>query len=430
MSDIKRGRARERGSDTKAQRAPTVVDQPVPLKLALLLPAKADLRMLRRAAELAAALVEAQAGRGELLEVAVGLAEPDDRRWRRGEALIRQRAPTAVVRHLAWTAVPVGNARRMFADLDPALDLEGIEEVMVPRDWGWNFQDCALWLCFAEPATGPILPLRPIVYYSLGLPERYVPEMVADTIHDAYWTRQVEAFRLWRQATVVTSDPTAVVDLVSYAGVRNERIEVIPDVMGSVPSLTPVDAELRDREVLVWVTRGSAVDDLGTCLAGLQTYFREGGGLDVMVAEEAAGGAHEHPDVASLPDDLRALYATLERVKYRSLEELDRLLVRSGALWSSQIAGGGGEHLLEAERAGLPVLAASFPLIRQMVEERALAARLYDPGDALGIADALKEIEEMARGPAPLADAAMADARQGEAFAFLLDWLQALSRAR
>lgn len=417
-----------------ARKAVSESDVPVeaeePEKLALLLPPRASLRLLRRAAELAAQLSEAQRARGQTLEIAIGLAETDEARWREGEALIRRRAPNAVVRHLAWTPVPVENARRMFANLDPTLDLEGLAEVLVPRDWGWNFQDCVMWLCFADPAIGPVLPLRPIAYYSLGLPERYVPEIVASSIHDPYWARQIDSFRMWRQANVVISDPTAWPDLVSYAGVRGERIELIPDVAETMPPVRSVEEQLRDRESLIWVTSGNAVDDLATCLAGLQVYYREGGSLEIVVAEEASPTAAEHSELGKLPHDLRDLYSSLRRETYRSLEELDRMLVRGGALWSSQIAGGGGEHLLEAERAGLHVLAASYPLTRGLVDRRELSAIFYSPGDALGIADALKEIEKLAVTPVGPRPETVDLTNHYETLGFVIDWLMAMTRAR
>ena len=400
------------------------------VKIAILLPDRASMRVMRRTAELAARLSDVRTLRGEAIEVAIGLAEPDEERWRRGERQLRQRAPAAIVRHLAWTPVPVDQARRMFAGLDPSLDLEGMAEVVVPRDWGWNFQDCALWISLADPSVGPILPLRNIVHYSLGLPERYVPAMVASSIHDPYWARQSDAFRLWRQATVVTSDRTAMPDLVSYAGVRSERIEFIPDVVEGLPPLVPVADDERRRDVLVWMPRGNVVDDLEACLAGLQIYHREGGSLDIVVAEEDVSGTVEHIGAATLPGDLRSLYDSLERITYRSLDELDRLLVRSGALWSSQIAGGAGEHLLEAQRAGLHVLAPSFPLTRELVERRELSARLYAPGDALAIADALKDLEHMVEAPVAVRQGNGEDAERNDAIGFLVDWLLANARAR
>ena len=425
---IQKGAARTAAATNSRRSDPQLDEAPAPVKVAILLPQHYSLRDLRRTAELAAGLASVQTQTGEPIEVTVGLAEKDEARWRRGERTIRARAPGAVVRHLEWTAVPVDNARRMFHQLDPALDLEGLAEVVVPRDWGWNFQDCVLWISLADPATGPVLPLRPIVYYSLGLPERYVPRMVAASIHDPYWNRQAEAFRMWRQAAVVTSDPTAVPDLVSYAGIRSERIEIIPDVLEQLAPLDPVAEEDRDRQTLVWTLRGNAVDDLEACLSGLRIYHREGGLLDVVVAAEAGGHPQAHPAVEALPPELRTLFDALEHVSYRSLEELDRLLVRSGALWSSQTAGGAGEHLLEARRAGLHVMAPSFPLNTTLSERLGLDAQLYAPGDELAIADALKAIEQRAATPVA-ASAPAAGADPMETFGFVFDWLLATARA-
>ena len=425
---MKNGTAGNAAATTAKRALAATEETPAPVKIALLLPAAYSLRDLRRAGEFAAGLAEVRTQRGEAIEVTVGLAEPDEVRWRRGERTIRSRAPSAVVRHLEWTPVPVDNARRMFHQLDPALDLEGLAEVVVPRDWGWNFQDCAYWISLADPATGPILPLRPIVYYCLGLPERYVPQMAATSIHDPYWARQAEAFRMWRQAEVVTSDPTTIADIVSYAGVRSERTEIIPDILEGLAPLSAVAEQQRDRQLLVWTLRGNAVDDLEACLAGLQIYHREGGTLDVLIAEEERPGQAAHPSLATLPTDLARLYDELDHVIYRSLDELDRLLVRSGALWSSQIAGGAGEHVIEARRAGLHLIAPSFPLNRQLAEGTGVSARLYVPRDALGIADALKEIEQLADTP-PVASEAPGAAGAGEKFAFLLDRLLANARA-
>jgi hypothetical protein len=219
-------------------------------------------------------------------------------------------------------------------------------------------------------------------------------------------------------------------DLISYAGVRGERIELIPDVAESMPQARLVADELRDRETLIWVTSGNAVDDLATCLAGLQVYYREGGSLEIIVAEEANPTPSDHTELGGLPSDLRDFYSSLRREAYRSLEELDRMLVRSGALWSSQIAGGGGEHLLEAERAGLHVLAASFPLTRELADRRKLSTVLYAPGDALGIADALKEIEKLAVTPVEPRPDTDDLPNYHETLGFVIDWLMALTRAR
>jgi hypothetical protein len=75
-------------------------------------------------------------------------------------------------------------------------------------------------------------------------------------------------------------------------------------------------------------------------------------------------------------------------------------------------------------------LAAKFPLTRLIVERRNLSARLYEAGDPLCIADALKDIERMTGSPVPLRKKAAATAERREALGFLLDWLLASARAR
>ena len=134
----------------------------------------------------------------------------------------------------------------MFAGLSEALDLEGINEVSVPRDWGWNFQDCDLWISLAGPGVGAILPLRPTTHYCADLAQRYVPTAITGTIHDPYWLVETDAFRIWRQGLVLASDDGTAADLVSYAGVRRERIEVVPDVLDQLPSIPSGNEDDRD----------------------------------------------------------------------------------------------------------------------------------------------------------------------------------------
>src|SRR5947209_6753991 len=82
------------------------------LKIAILLPTSPGLRQIRRAAELASALLTAETGYE--VSVTVGLPEHDERRWRYAEQQVRRRAPSVIVRHLEWTRISVKNAQRMF----------------------------------------------------------------------------------------------------------------------------------------------------------------------------------------------------------------------------------------------------------------------------------------------------------------------------
>jgi len=363
------------------------------LRVAILLPTSPRLRMIRRAAELAASLVQAETSAGYHIEVTVGLPEPQERKWRAAEQLIRGRIPSAIVRHVEWTRVPVKNARRMFANLPPALDLDGISDVSIPRDWGWNFQDCDLWISMADPGVGAILPLRPVTHYCGDLAQRYVPTAITGSIHDPYWNVETDAFRIWRQGLVITSDPATAVDIVSYAGVRRERIELIPDVLDQLPPLPETSEESRDPFLLIWLLRGNALDDLEVSLEGLAAYFRENGRLELLLAHDVSAPVDHHLGAVALPNDLLKFYQELPRFPYRSLEEFERILPTAGALWSSQTVGGEAEHVHDAVRAGLPLLAPDVALKSGAVERLGVSTFEYRAGDSLALADKLHELE-------------------------------------
>lgn len=393
------------------------------LKIAILLPASPHLRTIRRAAELAAALIEAHSAEGHAVEVTVGVAEHDESKWRAAERQIRSRAPGTIVRHLEWTRVSVKNARRMFSNLPPFLDMEGLSEVTVPRDWGWNFQDCDLWISMANPDIGAILPLRPTAQYCSELAQRYVPTAITGSIHDAYWTNETEAFRLWRQGLVITSDPDTAVDLVSYAGVRRERIEIVPDLLDDLAPITPVAEEQRDPMLLLWLLRGNALDDLENSLQALTTYYREGGRFELLLAHDARAPVEHHLGAATLPPDLLEFYKELPKFACRSVGELERMLPRAGAVWSSMIAGGEAEHVHDAARSCSILLAPRFPLNERAVDRLGARAILYQRDDPLALADALRQLEEATiSAPRPIKAGTLTGAGERRAaWGFLID---------
>ena len=392
------------------------------LKIAILLTTSPDLRAIRRAAELAVALVRAETAWGHSIEVTVGVPESLETKWRFAEQQIRRRAPAVVVRRMEWARVPVKNARRMFASLPESLELEGISDVAIPRDWGWNFQDCDLWISFADERIGAILPLRPVTQYCGDLAQRYVPSSITGSIHDPYWDLETDAFRIWRQSLVITSDEDTAVDLVSYAGVRRERIEVVPDLLDSLPQ-SPGNEDDRDPYLLIWLLAGNAADELETSLHALSGYFREGGNLEVLMAHDVAAPVNTQLGVAVLGPDLLKLYQDLPRFPYRSLDELDRIVARSAAVWSSLSAGGEGEHVHDAVRAGVPLLAPRFRLNERTAERTGADVLFYPLEDPLALTDALHQLEaQIASGMTKSPKRAQADpGEQAVAWGFVVD---------
>jgi hypothetical protein len=198
---------------------------------------------------------------------------------------------------------------------------------------------------------------------------------------------------MWRQGLVITSDPQTAVDLVSYGGVRRERIEIVPDVLDRLPDLPRPSEENRDPFTLMWLLRGNALDDLESSLEGLSAYFREGGCLEPILAYDMAAPVDHHLGAVVLPNDLLKLYQELPRLAYRSLGELERMVPRAGALWSSQAAGGEAEHVHDAVRAGIPLLCPLTSLNIQVAERLQVLTFSYPREDSLALADKLHELE-------------------------------------
>lgn len=385
----------------KLTKVNTSAGNPEAVRIAVLLPNSPGLRLVRRAAEIAAAIAAARTGNGRPVEITFGLPEPSETRWRKVEQSIRERLPSAVVRRTEWVRIPVQNARRMFTHLPATLELEGIKEVAVPRDWGWNFQDCDLWLSFGEFRLGAILPLRPIAFYCGGLEQRYVPTSNSVSIHDPFWEMEAEAFRIWRQGLVLTSDEDTIPDIVSYAGVRRERTELIPDALDALPAVASAPAMERDPYSLLWLLDGNATDDLTNALEGLAAYYRENGRVEVIMSHEAGAPVNHHLGIAVLGADHLELYNALQRLPYRSLTELERMFPRVGALWSSRIAGGEGEHFHDSARSGLPIVAPRYRLNERTAHRLEAPALLYELDDPMAIADALHQLEQRVESSSP-----------------------------
>jgi hypothetical protein len=360
---------------------------------------------LQRARNLVQILMEAEPLDGSSVEIAVGIPQMSESRWRAHEQYILADAPRAVARHLRWERVEADNARRMFASHDLKVDLTGIEIVLIPRDWGWNFTDCDVWINIADLDLGPVYPLRPVAHYCGDLAVRIAPFAFAGSIADPYWIKEQNALRLWRQgAVVITGDPYTVDDIIGYAGVRRQAIMTVPGLLefggGSL------EGPNRDRNQLVWWMEPNQLFAFAEATEGLRLYLAEGGGLSPVIATEADLAIFDpstpHPWVAALPVELRTFLAACPKERVQTPEGLERILSRSGALWSSRVAGGEGYGLQLAARANLHFLGQDFPLQRDMAEKLGSSVQFYDELSASKIADALHQLERMCQvEPAP-----------------------------
>ncbi|QBM76840.1 hypothetical protein E2E30_14535 [Sphingomonas sp. AAP5] len=366
-----------------------------PLKVAILLPAVVGISILARARNLAHLLLAARGAGGESVTIVIGVPGVESRERRASEAYLKRDHPDIVTRPLLWEPVPVSNAKRMFLSVDERLDLEGIETVAVPRDWGWNYTDCDAWIVLADAGVGPILPLRPTAYICRDLAARLVPSAYAANIHDSYWVRQTGAFRLWRQAAfVATSDPDTIDDLIGYAGIRPEKTMQIPSLL--VPSFIPVLPEnpVADAPTICWWLEPSDLHDIEMAVNGIRLYWDEGGAMDVVIATETPEDAfHARIAEMSISATNKAFLADLQIQHVWSDEIFGRVLSRSAALLSTLLAGGDGEAATIAARNGMHFVGLDYRVNRGRAEDAATNTTLYAESSPIDIAEALQAAE-------------------------------------
>ncbi|WP_156400756.1 MULTISPECIES: hypothetical protein [unclassified Ensifer] len=359
------------------------------MKIAIILPEKAIYRDVWRAAKLAELLQFLKGADGAEVEVVIGLPRAADEVWRRGEAEIKAIAPRCIVRHLGWERVATEMALRMYPAIQS--DLEGIHEVSIPRDWGWNFTDCDAWIVLADAWHGAVLPLKPTAFYVRDLAARYVPSAFGQDLHAPYWERQTDAFRLWRQShAVVASSDATLDDLSSYAGVRRSRLIKVP-AFRALP-VRRVKSERTADPTLLWLVEPDAGYDLANALEGLRIYKAEGGLARILVA-----GVNAHRLVSSeLASELRTVptwsrkvleCAALEPIAHES--DLRRLIQRVDLVWSSALADGENEGLVRASAANLPFIGYRYPQSEMLAEALGVRVSFYNQSTPPEIADAL-----------------------------------------
>lgn len=357
------------------------------MKIAILLPPGADLSWRWRAAELAQQLVNsAQVEQNHQVVIGLPVCPEDD--WRQHDAEVRARSPSTVTRHLTWEYVSPDVAERMYPSC--SADLSGLKQVALPRDWGWNFADCDCWIVAGDPSLGAVLPVKPVAYYVRDLASRYAPKAFADSISSEFWTRQTEAFRMWRQASMVfASDPATLEDLAGHAGVRRRLLEQCPNLYPGQPNLAQNRAF---RPAVLWMAEDNASYDVPSAVEALRIYRAEGGTADIIAAGRTISAIN--PDESNYIANRHSagIRRALKGVTFESYSThryLDRLASRASIIWSSAIADGENEGLIHAWRSQLPFVGLRYQQNERLAAKLTVPAFFYDAPEPEAIADAL-----------------------------------------
>ena len=359
------------------------------------MPKQVDAAALHRTRELAEILARARPLGGANVELAIGIPESAEPIWRAHEAyLLEGLNGVAVARHLRWERVEPGNVGRMYMIHQLQASLHGLSSVIVPRDWGWNFADCDAWISLADAGQGAVLPIKPTAHYVADLAERIVPHAYARNIEDEYWTRQLDAFLMWRRsAAVLCADRETRTDLVGYAGVRSDLIIEVPSLSWGSGSL-PTSSATGQQKSWLWLTEPNARHATVSALKGLALYLSEGGSIRPTIVSGNITGFNRRKLVKLLSDSERGVLDGLTRHAVSDMRMLARVLARGSGIWSSEVAGGEGFAMALALRHGLPFVGQRFALHERLAASAGESVRLYDTSDPIAIADMLFTLED------------------------------------
>jgi hypothetical protein len=363
-------------------------------KIAILLPPEPDLGFIWRARAFASALVTSS-DKGPT-QVVIGLPE-GSLNWEKNAARFRAISSLVTVRRMTWETLDTATAARMhdISQAGPA----GVAQVQLPRDAGWSFRDCDLWLLCPSLSMGAVAEVIPSVVYCRDLSQRYVPLLVGRDRNDPAWDRMVEGFRDWRKRNcILASSNKTLGDLSSYAGVRAEHCHKLPSLWNyfRLEGLRPQTGPRN--HILILCDAGPRHDILFAIEAYIH-YLQVGGTLDLVIAGPDAktldpGRDRDHP----ITQALETYYsATKDRIHFENIsddDDLIRLIHRSGAIWSTATAEGEPDAMTLAAHAELPFIGCDFPAIRELADELKLSPALYQRGDAQAIAGLLVETVE------------------------------------
>ncbi len=401
------------------------------MKIAILMPEQVDVPALYRTRELVENIARSQPLCGAQVQLAIGIPEADEARWRAHEAyLLEGLEGVAVGRRLRWERVDPGNVSRMYMIHQLQTSLHGLSSVIVPRDWGWNFADCDAWISLATPGQGAVLPIKPTAHYVTDLSARITPDAYANGRGDEYWTRELDAFTMWRRsAAVLCGDPETRVDLIGYAGVRGDQIMDVPNLSRGSPTLFETRSPIRQRNWL-WLTEANPRHATMAALKGIALYLSEGGAImPTIVSGDIAAFDHGHV-VNQLSADVREVLEELPRYALHEIPMLSRVLARGLGIWSSEVAGGEGFAMALAQRHRLPFVGQRYPLHERLAESAGKCVRLYDKAEPIAIADMLFDLETNPPPPPPgdWSPASFPELRQQQ-FSFVVDRLMEFVRA-
>jgi glycosyltransferase involved in cell wall biosynthesis len=266
---------------------------------------------------------------------------------------------------------------------------------LIPEDGINHFLDCDLWVVISDRLSVPLSPVRPYVMIVHDYVQRYGPG-VEPSSNLSSLTVAHRALRV-----LVTSRFT-LADALQYAGLREEKLRLVPLILPSLPETREHRPLPGDKPFFLWPTNRAEHKNHANAGEALSRYFEEldgqleclvtGVGTDAVMASEIP---HMKEFLAS-----RAASRRMKR-KLRFMGNLPDaryadLLARAAFIWHPARIDNGSFSVIEGAMRGVPSLSSDYPAMHDIDERFQLGLTwmdAYDPGD---MAQKLKYMEENA----------------------------------
>lgn len=366
---------------------------------------------------------------GSPYSVVVGLHPVSEDMWREEAANFTTLGSRISVRRLNWERVAFDNAKRMFFAYPRPINSQNVETAMLPRDFGNNFMDCDLWFNIADLRAGAMYGVRPTAHFLLDTLPRQLPEAFPCLLEDEYWTRQAEAFRSFRSASVVVVEAQGeAAEVASYAGLHPDDVMAIGEIFGPLPAIQGFSPKPLEKRLL-WHVEPDASHCFEKAAAGLERYLADGGSLlPVLFSETPEAGfrtGSNIPSVASAAPSIRKMLNSLPYQRLTSEVDAARALALSEFAWDSGVVRNVKAFSQDALMAGLPLLSAQAvywdpPHAKNLI--------VYAPTNVQAVADELRRLEQIAPG-APTPPSRALEAATAIRLSFVIDRLWELTDA-
>ena len=256
----------------------------------------------------------------------------------------------------------------------------GMENYVVPDD-GVNFlMDCDLWLLTTDRLPEPLAPVRPYCLFVQDYLQRYCPDLLGDHYEQAFIDTARDA------SAVLVNTPHAVEDAVQYAGLRRNRIKMVPHVV-DLDKLCPDPGRTKDAPYIIWATNAGSHKKPIQSLQAFERYFNKLGdeAYNVHVTGFNTNLFDPRIDYGGDVDDIHLIRSFVNQSKLLKsrvvfLGELDDAsystqLANAQFLFHNAAMDNGTLCSVEAAYLNVPTLSSDYPPMRFLSDRYQLNCR-------------------------------------------------------